>query len=82
MQNKLPLLALVVMVAFIGLTISDSSAEYVCGDANGDLMVNVGDAVFLINYIFSGGAGPVPNESGDANCDGEINVAECKIWIT
>jgi len=29
-----------------------------CGDANGDEQVNVGDAVFLINYVFKGGPPP------------------------
>ncbi len=32
--------------------------SYLCGDAGGDPAVNVGDAVFLINYIFRGG--PIP----------------------
>jgi hypothetical protein len=49
---------------------------YICGDANGDEQVNIGDAVFLINHIFNGGAGPDPIEAGDANCDQEGNVGD------
>ncbi|MBD3218191.1 MAG: hypothetical protein GF310_07935, partial [candidate division Zixibacteria bacterium] len=29
-----------------------------CGDANGDGAVNVSDAVWVINYVFIGGAAP------------------------
>lgn len=54
------------------LTIS----ETICGDANGDGQVNVGDAVFLISYIFKGGPAPDPVEAADANGDGETNVGD------
>jgi len=46
------------------------------GDANGDLDINVGDAVMLITYIFKGGPAPVPLESGDSNCDGTENIGD------
>jgi len=52
------------------------NSPYVCGDANGDGEVNVGDGVFLINYIFKEGPAPDPIEAGDANCDGEPNVGD------
>jgi hypothetical protein len=52
------------------------SASFLCGDAMGDGNVNVGDVVFLINYIFKGGTAPDPILSGDANCDGGINVGD------
>jgi hypothetical protein len=29
--------------------------DYLCGDANADGQVNVGDVVWIINYVFSGG---------------------------
>ncbi|MEZ5357822.1 MAG: dockerin type I domain-containing protein [Candidatus Zixiibacteriota bacterium] len=50
--------------------------QYMCGDANGDLSLNVGDAVYLVNYIFKGGPPPDPIESGDANCDGSTNIGD------
>ena len=56
--------------------------KYLCGDANGDLTVNVGDAVFLISYAFRGGPAPVPLESGDANCDGSTNVGDAVFIIS
>lgn len=48
------------------------------GDANDDGQVNVGDAVYLIAYIFKGGPAPQPHEicNGDANCDCQPNVGD------
>jgi hypothetical protein len=53
---------------------------YICGDANGDGVVNVSDAVYIINYIFAGGAAPDPLESAEVNCDGDVNVSDA-VWI-
>jgi hypothetical protein len=51
-------------------------AVFVCGDANGDGEVNVGDGVFVIGYVFNSGPPPEPEVSGDANCDGDVNVGD------
>lgn len=45
-------------------------------DANTDDMVNVADAVYVINYVFKNGPVPDPLEIADANCDGQANVAD------
>jgi hypothetical protein len=50
--------------------------EYLCGDANGDGGVNVSDAVYIINFVFIGGAAPNPLASGNANCDTGVNVSD------
>ncbi len=50
--------------------------HYKNGDGNRDNILNVGDAVFVINYIFKGGQAPVPYFSGDANCDRAVNVGD------
>jgi len=55
---------------------------YLCGDANTDGTVNVGDAVFLIRYVFNGGPGPVPYPVGDVNSDGSANVGDAVYLIT
>lgn len=57
-----------------------SDAETFCGDANSDGQINVSDAVYIINYIFSGGEPPASPSSGDSNCDGEINVSDV-VWL-
>ena len=51
-------------------------AKYISGDANNDEKLNVSDVIYLINYLFKGGAEPVPVEAGDANCDGHNNVSD------
>ncbi len=48
-----------------------------CGDANHDATVNVSDAVYIINYVFVGGAPPQPVQAcGDANTDSGVNVSD------
>ncbi len=46
------------------------------GDANDDGGVNVGDGVYIINFVFKGGPAPVCPQEGDANADGGINVGD------
>ena len=58
------------------LLTSLESGTYLCGDVNADNKVNVSDAVYIINYVFSGGSAPVPLESGDSNCDGNCNLGD------
>ncbi|MGB3092143.1 MAG: dockerin type I repeat-containing protein, partial [Candidatus Zixiibacteriota bacterium] len=48
-----------------------------CGDANGDFVVNVGDVVYLVSYLYKGGPEPYcPTGRGDVNNDGVINVGD------
>lgn len=51
-------------------------AEALCGDANSDGVVNVSDAIFLVNYIFIGGPEPQPLEMSNTNCDTKVNLAD------
>ncbi|MCX6831806.1 MAG: dockerin type I repeat-containing protein, partial [candidate division Zixibacteria bacterium] len=57
-----------------------------CGDANDDGGIDISDAVFLISYIFSGGAAPHdcngPNGKGDANGDGGIDISDAVYLIS
>jgi len=48
------------------------------GDANGDGLVNVGDAVFVITFVFRGGGPPIPYGlcSGDSQGDCFCNVGD------
>lgn len=58
------------------LTVGGSGPGYICGDANGDELVNVTDAVAIITWIFADGPEPDPIESGDVNCDGVTNISD------
>ncbi len=46
------------------------------GDANGDEVIDLADAVHLLNYLFKGDDPPVPLEAGDANCDGVVELTD------
>ncbi len=54
---------------------------YQCGDADGSSSITISDAVYLINYIFSGGPAPVPLLSGDADCSGSVNISDAVYLI-
>jgi len=54
---------------------------YMCGDANGDKVINIGDATYLVNYIFKGGSAPDPIESGDADGNGDDNIGDAVYLI-
>ena len=54
---------------------------YLPGDANDDTGVDVGDAVYIVNYAFKGGAAPDPLIAGDANRDGGVNVGDAVFLI-
>ncbi len=56
-------------------------AVYLCGDANRDSDINVGDAVFLINYVFKDGPAPNPICAGNANGDSGTNVGDAVYLI-
>jgi len=54
---------------------------FLCGDADGSGGVDIDDAVFLITYIFAGGAEPHPPETGDVNCAGGIDIDDAVYLI-
>ena len=45
-------------------------------DANKDTKRNLGDVIFLVNYLFKGGVPPVPKARGDVNADCKVNLAD------
>ncbi len=54
------------------------------GDINvpyGDGKVDIGDVVYLINYLFKHGPAPVPLVEGDVNCDGKVDIGDVVFLI-
>ncbi len=50
-----------------------------CGDANGDLKLDVGDIIYLINYLYRNGPAPDCDpitDCGDINVDGEVDIGD------
>lgn len=52
-----------------------------CGDADGNTIWNISDAVFLIAYIFGGGPAPDPLCLGDADGNGIVNISDAVYLI-
>ncbi len=71
--------------------------DYICGDADGDRLVNILDIVCLLNYKYKSGPAPDPLESTDVNSDTLVNILdivylinfkykagpepECEVWV-
>ena len=50
--------------------------DYVCGDGDGDQLVNILDVVFVINYKYKSGPAPDPLEAADVNGDILVNILD------
>jgi hypothetical protein len=59
----------------------DIQLDYLCGDADGNSIVNISDVVYLISYIFGGGPAPDPLLSGDADCNEIVNISDAVYLI-
>jgi hypothetical protein len=64
------------------LLVSLGEQGYICGDADGNDMVNISDAVYLIEYIFGGGPPPEPLLSGDVDCNQTVNISDAVYLIS
>jgi PKD repeat protein len=63
------------------ISIHVSSQELLCGDADGNGVVNISDAVYLVGYIFGSGPAPSPLEQADCDCSGTVNIADAVYLI-
>ncbi len=61
---------------------ANDCVTYICGDADGNSLVSISDAVHLITYIFGGGPAPVPVEAGDADCNGLVSISDAVCLVT
>ena len=50
--------------------------EFIRGDANADGVINAGDVVYLLNYLYRNDPPPGPYEAGDCNCDGVVTAGD------
>jgi ELWxxDGT repeat protein len=51
-------------------------ADFRRGDVNADGDQDVADAIFLLNFLFAGRAGPPCLDAADANDGGSVNIAD------
>lgn len=59
-----------------------AQSSFVRGNCNGDGIVNVADAVYLINLLFLSGPEPVCDSACDANDDGTLTLADAVYIVT
>ena len=50
--------------------------SYVCGDANGDGILDMNDVLYLISYMFQYGPAPAPYFAGDCTGDDLITISD------
>ncbi|MGE3164003.1 MAG: hypothetical protein AB7O52_03800 [Planctomycetota bacterium] len=50
--------------------------SFIRGRCNPDAAFDISDAIFLVNYLFQGAAGPTCESACDANDDGLLNIAD------
>jgi len=51
-------------------------SKFMCGDCNASSEVELGDVVYLINYLYKNGAPPMPMQSGDVNLDSVVELGD------
>ncbi len=56
--------------------ISILADPFLVGDANSDGTIDVGDAIYLLNYLFKNGTPPDPQQAGDVNGDQTLDVSD------
>jgi hypothetical protein len=52
------------------------------GDVTGDGIINVGDVVYLVSYLYKSGPAPDPVWIGDCNCDEIVNVGDIVFLVS
>ena len=57
------------------------ACEFICGDVNGNQLVNIQDVTYLINFLYKGGPAPIPPLSGDVNASGITNIQDVTYLI-
>ena len=70
-----------VITTWAALHVSFGPPSYTPGDADGNDIITISDAVALINYIFSGGPAPAPLAAGDSDCNSIVTIADAVFLI-
>ena len=50
--------------------------HFTCGDVNGDEVIDLGDVLHLVSYLYKGGPAPDPLPAGDADNSGNIDLGD------
>lgn len=61
---------------------SCTTPNFIRGDVNADLAVNLVDVVQLLTYLFNSGTAPNPLDAGDGNADTSVNLLDAIYVLT
>ena len=50
--------------------------SFIRGDATGEGVIDISDALTILNYLFRGGSQPFPLEAADSNCDQVVDLSD------
>ena len=53
-----------------------NTVHFICGDVNASGLVELGDVVYLISYVYKGGTAPKPLATGDCNRSSEVELGD------
>jgi len=53
-----------------------------CGDVNGDGVIDLGDVLYLISYLYKGGLPSDPLSVGDVDCSGVVDLGDVLYLIS
>jgi len=73
MLPKFKIVSLLLLSLFVLAGNASLHAQSMCGDADGNDMINVADFSYIVNYLYNGGPAPIP-EIAVANVDGISGV--------
>jgi len=62
--------------------ITVTGGSFICGDTNGDGIIDLEDVLYLINYLYKGGPAPVLLEAGDVDNNGTVELGDVLYLIS
>ncbi len=65
----------------ITISVNEGVESYLCGDLDRDNLVTVGDAILIIDVIFTPSPFPIPVEYLDADCNGALSIGDAVLLI-
>lgn len=54
----------------------DTAASFLCGDVDRSGIVDISDAIFLVDFIFGAGMAPDPLRAGDVDCSLRVDLSD------
>ena len=57
--------------------------NFLCGNVDGspDLMIDISDLVYLVNFMFTSGPDPIPYDAGKVDCNGDIDISDLVYFV-